>query len=521
MSNDERGSEGAAVPATPSEHPHPIFNWMSVIAGGITAIGITAMAFFFVLGLFTQDGGGYAGLLLLPPFLVAALGSVFVAAGWIRESGRRKRGERSSFFGRYVLDPWQIVRTTGPIVMLGVVALITVGLLSAGAGSVAVIELSESNTFCGEACHAVMSPEYIAYEDSPHSRLACVECHVAPGAEGFLAAKIGGIRQLWDVTLGEVPRPIPTPIHGAPISRELCESCHSPARDVDYKAVTNDYFLNGLEDSPIQLAMVVKVAGSPRGLLEGAGIHYHMQVARKVEFIARDPQRQEIAWVRVTDREGNVRQFSNEGNPLSDEERESLPIHEMQCIDCHSRPAHAFRSPVDSVNRAFSRGKLPSDIPNLKEASVRALDGSYATTADALQGIASALETYYEEEDPDVLEEQSEELATAADALRVIYQRTIFPEMKASWRAHPDNAGHRDGPGCFRCHNDEMQDAEGEPVFSDCVKCHAILAQDDGAIETMADFELGRDFVHPEDSDTFDEFSLCSDCHTGGKDLYD
>jgi hypothetical protein len=138
-----------------------------------------------------------------------------------------------------------------------------------------------------------------------------------------------------------------------------------------------------------------------------------------------------------------------------------------------------------------------------------------------MEGIRTALESYYAEEDPDVLEEQSEELEQATEVLRGIYRRTIFPEMKADWRAHPDNLGHLESPGCFRCHSDEMLDAEGEPLFSDCVRCHAVVAQDDQAIATMADFESGRGFVHPEDGSTFDEFTLCSDCHTGGKEVYE
>jgi hypothetical protein len=494
---------------------------MSAIGGAVCAIGASAMTFFFVLGLFSADEGGYAGLLLLPPLLVAMVGFAFFVAGWIRERRRQQRGEHSSFFDRYVVDPWQFVRSKGPFVILGGVALITVALLSAGAGSLAVVEVSESNTFCGEACHSVMAPEYTAYAESPHASVPCVECHVGPGAEGFLEAKIGGLRQLWEVTFGEVRRPIPTPIHGAPISRDLCEGCHTPERNIGYKAVTHEYFLNGLEESPVQLAMVVKVGGGSNGLMRGAGIHYHMQVARKVEYVARDPQRQEISWVRVTDHDGAVREFTSEQYPLDEQERSSLPVREMECVDCHSRPAHIFRSPVDSINLAFAEGRLPQDIPNLKEAGVRALDTEYESTSDALDGIGPALEAYYEDEDPDVLEEQGQELAAAAETLRTIYQHTIFPDMKASWRAHPNNAGHRDDPGCFRCHNDEMLDEEGEPLFSDCAKCHAILSQDQGAIDTMADFDTGLGFVHPEDSDTFDEFTSCSDCHTGGKELYE
>jgi hypothetical protein len=520
MSDDPTDRDGPPTSETPEGLPHPVFNWMSLIGGGVAAMSATAMAFFFLVDLFTGTRSEYAGLLLLPPLLIGLGGFGFFVGGWMREVRRQRRGEHSSFFGRYVFDPWQIVRDTGPFLMLAGIAGLTVMLLSAGAGSVAVVEYSSSNGFCGEVCHAVMEPEYDAYEHAAHARVDCVKCHVAPGAGGFIAAKLGGLRQLWGVTLGEVTRPIPTPVHG-PISRAQCETCHSSDRNIGYTAVSNQYFVNGAEDEPIQLAMVVKVGGGSTGLLEGSGIHYHMQVAEKVEYIARDPQRQEIAWVRVTDRDGQVREYENEAYGLDEQERASLPVRQMQCIDCHSRPAHPFPSPVASVNEALRGGKLPRDVVYLKEASVRALDGGYGSREEAMQGIAAALQAYYEEEDPDVLEEQSEELEAATGVLRSIYRRTIFPEMKADWRAHPDNLGHLESPGCFRCHSDEMVDAEGEPVFSDCVGCHAVVAQDDQAIATVADFDDGRGFVHPEDGGTFDEFTLCSDCHTGGKEVYE
>jgi cytochrome c2 len=66
-----------------------------------------------------------------------------------------------------------------------------------------------------------------------------------------------------------------------------------------------------------------------------------------------------------------------------------------------------------------------------------------------------------------------------------------------------------------------MLDEDGEALFHDCTSCHAVLAQDATVIRTMEDLEEGRDFTHPEDGLSFDEFTLCSDCHTGGAELYD
>jgi hypothetical protein len=49
----------------------------------------------------------------------------------------------------------------------------------------------ESVQFCGQACH-VMKPEFTAYQNAIHSRVLCVDCHVAPGASGWLESKLGG-----------------------------------------------------------------------------------------------------------------------------------------------------------------------------------------------------------------------------------------------------------------------------------------------------------------------------------------
>jgi hypothetical protein len=407
------------------------------------------------------------------------------------------------------------------VVLLLGVSLVTFGLVAAGAGSVAVVEFSESNMFCSDACHSVMGPEATAYQTTAHSRVACVECHVGAGAEGFMEAKLGGLRQLWALATDSVQRPIATPIHGGNISRDLCERCHSPDREIGYKTLTRRYYLSGLEDSAIELAMVVKVGGTRNGLIPGGGIHYHMVAAQSVEFLARDAQRQDIAWIRVTDADGSVREYENQSDPLTDEEKTSLVPRTMDCIDCHSRPAHAFRSPVDVVNEALRSELLPSDLYFIKEASVRALDGRYESVAEALPGIEASLRNYFEEEDPDVLEEQSDEIASAARVLQDIYPQTIFPEMKADWTTHPNNIGHTDSPGCFRCHNEEMVDADGKAIFADCTGCHSILAQDQEAIEAAGALDQGMGFAHPQDGASIETFKLCSKCHTGGQEIYD
>jgi hypothetical protein len=57
------------------------------------------------------------------------------------------------------------------------------------------VKYMETPQFCGATCHT-MNPELAAYQNSPHSRVECVECHVAPGAAGWINSKASGIRQL-------------------------------------------------------------------------------------------------------------------------------------------------------------------------------------------------------------------------------------------------------------------------------------------------------------------------------------
>ena len=246
-----------------------------------------------------------------------------------------------------------------------------------------------------------------------------------------------------------------------------------------------------------------------------------MVADHSVQFIARDPKRQEIAWVRITHPDGTETVYRSLDDPLSKSEQQALPVRTMECLDCHSRPAHRFESPVRSVDRAIKGGGISLSLPEIKPQAVRALDGGYVSSASAMSGIEQSLTDFYDENYPEIAEEESENLASSIATLQSIYRSTIFPEMKADWSVHPDNIGHRDWPGCFRCHNDDLVSDRGQTIFTTCTKCHVVLAQGEDVVVAKADFSIGSPFVHPEDDDTIEEFTLCTDCHTGGYDLYE
>jgi hypothetical protein len=49
-----------------------------------------------------------------------------------------------------------------------------------------------------------MKPEYTAYQNSPHARVACVNCHIGPGANWFVKSKLSGTWQVISVTFNLV-----------------------------------------------------------------------------------------------------------------------------------------------------------------------------------------------------------------------------------------------------------------------------------------------------------------------------
>ncbi|MBA0084347.1 MAG: NapC/NirT family cytochrome c, partial [Acidobacteria bacterium Pan2503] len=148
--------------------------------------------------------------------------------------------------------------------------------------------------FCGQACHS-MSPEFAAYANSPHFRVECVECHVAPGAAGWVASKTAGIRQLFATVANTYPRPIPSALESNSLvpASETCENCHWPEKfgSVRLRLITN--YAEDEQNTRTQTVLLMLVGGS-----KFAGIHgKHFGPGVHIRFVAADAKRQTIPWV--------------------------------------------------------------------------------------------------------------------------------------------------------------------------------------------------------------------------------
>ena len=60
-----------------------------------------------------------------------------------------------------------------------------------------------------------------------------------------------------------------------------------------------------------------------------------------------------------------------------------LPVHEMQCVDCHNRPTHTFELPERAVDKALALGAIPVSLPYLKRQAVQVLKAQYNSNAEA------------------------------------------------------------------------------------------------------------------------------------------
>jgi len=346
-----------------------------------------------------------------------------------------------------------------------------------------------------------MQPEFVAYSHGPHARVACAECHVGPGATWFVRSKLSGTYQLYAVAFHKYPTPIPTPVKNLRPARETCDQCHWPSKFVGNLDKTYNHFLGDETNTPYSVRLLLKVGGDDPAHGPVGGIHWHMAISNKVEYIATDAARQKIPWVRMTDPTGLVTVFRDK-TFTNDPSR--YEIRQMDCIDCHNRPAHRYEDPADSVNLAMATGKIDRGLRYIKTNAVYALTRPYRTEQEAQVGIARFLESQYPGD---------ARVCRAIPVVQQIYAENFFPAMKTDWSVHPDNLGHRTWPGCFRCHDGKHKTENGKRGIkgNDCNACHIILAQGQGAELKKLSAE-GQEFKHPED--LYDSSFQCTDCHS-------
>jgi nitrate/TMAO reductase-like tetraheme cytochrome c subunit len=469
-------------------------NPISLIGIGITTISAILMMVLFVMEFTDYLSNPYVGILtylILPFFFLTGL--VLIPIGTWRTRRYRHRLEAlGQELPPMAYPRWDFndprVRKTAIFVFLATVVNVVVLSTATYEG----VHYMESVTFCGTVCHTVMKPEHTSYQGSPHSRVACTACHIGPGASWFVKSKLSGLRQVVAVTFNTYERPIATPVHNLRPARETCEQCHWPERFHDANVRVIKKYSEDEKNTPLTTALLLRVGGNHDESGQGSGIHWwHMDPVNKVTYIA-DQKRQTMYWVEHRNAKGEAREYHLEDSPLPPEQLNKLGKRVMDCIDCHNRPTHIYYLPEESVDAAISSGQISPALPFVKKKGVELLKVNYASEGEAHAQIAGGLRDFYQQEHPQVFGERAAEIEAATAALQGIYSRNIFPEMKVTWGAYPNNLGHQNFPGCFRCHDESHKSQTGKTITQDCAACHDLLAMDEENPQLISEILQGK-----------------------------
>ncbi|MCP5536307.1 MAG: NapC/NirT family cytochrome c [Akkermansiaceae bacterium] len=480
--------------------PRLFRNWISMLGILLSVSAVFAFILLFAIDLMAETSNPYMGILcyLIAPFFFFSGCGLMLIGYWLQRRHRKKTKGKAT---PLVLSI-DLSRKSDQKRLIGF-ALVSVGfLLITAFGSYQSYHTMETVSFCGKACHEPMEPQFVAYQHSPHAHVACAECHVGSGATAYVKTKINGMRQLYHQTMGDFSRPIVLHDREKRPTQETCEKCHWRESHVGTVAKTFRYYLADEENTPWTIRMQINVGGGDPAEGKVSGVHWHMNIANQIEFISTDDG-QEIPWVRMTDIDGKVTEFKT---PDFDGNIADHTIKKMDCMDCHNRAAHQFKSPNEAVDRAMTMGKIDPTMPWAKMKAVKALTDPYADSTEALAKIDEYLRAEY----PD-----DKRVETLVTEVQSIYKKNFFPGMKADWRAYPDNLSHKNWAGCFRCHDGNHKATTGDLKIkaSDCTSCHIITSQG-STVEELAKYTpKGLDFLHIDSE--YEDYD-CAECHTGG-----
>jgi hypothetical protein len=342
----------------------------------------------------------------------------------------------------------------------------------------------DSTAFCGQTCHTVMQPEYTAYQNSPHSRVECVSCHIGPGASWFVKSKLSGTRQLIAVTFNTFHRPVESPIADLRPARDTCEGCHWPQKFGGERLRVIPKFADDEANTRSTTVLMMHIGGPMAKGIHGA----HVGSGVQIEYGHTDRQRQKIAWVRAKHPDGSVTEY----NGKDADPNAKATARTMDCIDCHNRPTHTFEPPERGLDRILAMGEAAPDLPFFKKQGLELLKAGYSTRDAALQTIPASMEKFYREKYPEIWQSRQGDVKKSAAALASVYGRNVFPEMKIDWGTYLNNIGHTDSEGCFRCHDDNHKSKAGVAITQDCSACHEMIAMEEQNPKILTDLGLAQ-----------------------------
>ena len=522
---DPDGAESSTGSAPERAAPYkpkytPLWNNVISMTGiFLVVIGLLSLLTFGLFTLIAPVTNPYVdiiGYLVVPSILI--LGLIIFPLGILFKSWRLHRRDQTQplviLFPHVDLnDPRQ--RRAAKFAVAGTFILLPVVGVSGYHG----FHHTDSVAFCAEACHAVMEPQATTYGHSAHARVPCAECHIGAGAGWFVKSKLSGTRQVLATWRNSYPRPIPPAITNLRPARETCEECHWPRKFFGAQLREIVHFASDENNTRREIDMLLKTGGGDETTGRAMGIHMHMILAGRTRYVATDDKLQRIPWVEFTHKSGMKEIYRSDGRPTSDPRPEGRE-RTLDCMDCHNRPAHKFRSPQQAVNIYLEIGRIDPTrgidptLPFIKQEAMKVLVQSYPDVETAEVQIGATLSQYYRTNRPEIWKTRKAAINRAIDKIRETYRHNFFPDMNADWQTYPDNIGHLISPGCFRCHDSTHVNQRGDRLRRECNVCHSFLNPVDPEGDTSA-VQAGE-FIHSYELPGAHKELRCNLCHSGG-----
>jgi NapC/NirT cytochrome c family, N-terminal region len=463
---------------------HLSSNWISRV--GVVLVSTATIFWLFLLPSFItgEVNHPYLGIVIFMLLPAAFFGGLILIPVGI---ALRKRHERKTGAYPDQFLPLDFNNVEFRRLVIFVVLISAVNVVIGAQLTYSGVNYMDTVSFCGTTCHTVMQPEYTAYQDSPHSRVACVQCHIGPGASWFVRSKLSGTKQVFAVILNDYPRPIPVPVQNLRPARQTCEACHWPQRFEGNRLVIIPKYAEDEKNAVTKTVLLLHIGGG--GV---PGIHSaHVGPGITIRY-GSDESRQNMKWVQYEDAVTHrTSLYVASGTKPSAVDTSGGRV--MDCIDCHNRPTHTFQLPDRALDHALAAGEISPSLPYVKKEGLELLKRTYSSRREADEKMPEAFAQYYQQNYPTVYSQQQALVAQAAEELVAIYNRNVFPAMKVTWGTYPNNIGHMDFPGCFRCHG-TLQSATdpSATIPQDCSTCHNLLAMDDPNPKILEDLGLAQ-----------------------------
>lgn len=491
--------------------PKTFYNWISITGFILVVNSLLLMLILFLVALLSTESNTYTGVfiyIVLPAFLV--IGLLLIPIGMLFRFRKKQPEEESG--KRWPVMDLNTRQHRNTLLKVSVVTFLF--LIVSAMGSYQAFHYTESVEFCGTLCHQVMEPEHTTYMNSPHARVKCVECHVGEGADWYVKSKLSGLYQVYSAFFEKYPRPIVTPLHSLRPARETCEKCHWPQKFYSRKLRSQRSYLADSVNTEWDIDILMKIGPtySAMGLQEG--IHWHINPDFKIEYVAGTFDRESIPWVKMTNlKTGKVTLYENEEEPLEASAMDTLEHRTMDCMDCHNRPSHLYRSPPVYINNAMIAGLIPKDLPYIKFAAMEALKAPFEDKAVALKYIHDTIISLYKTEYPDIYAREKTRIEQAIGVIQGEYQKNAFPHMKVNSTTYLNHIGHLESMGCFRCHSGKHKTKQGEAIRNECDLCHTFIGQGKKGEMKYASVNESMEFIHPVNVKDKWKTGYCSECH--------